>query len=331
MPSVSVIIPCYNEEKTILFLLKSLLEQTYPLEEMEVIIADGLSKDRTREVVWQFNLNHPGFLVTVVDNVKQNIPSALNVALSHARGGFIIRLDAHSVPAKDYIEKCVQDLQAGKGENIGGVWDIRPSSEHWMAKCISMAASHKLGVGDAHYRYTSQAGEVDTVPFGAFKKELFERIGRFDESLLTNEDYEFNVRIRKSGGKIWLNPSIRSVYFSRPDLSSLATQYWRYGLWKWRMLRNNPSTLKWRQALPPAFLLSLLFLLGVSIFLPWALCLLLIELILYLTVIFAGTFLEGLRNKDIRVGPGIGLAIITMHFAWGAGFLWSMVKSIFGR
>jgi hypothetical protein len=162
------------------------------------------------------------------------------------------------MPYPDYIERSVADLQAGFGENVGGTWEIQPGAQTWVAQSIAAAASHPLGVGDALYRHTDRAAHVDTVPFGAFKRELLALIGFFDESLLTNEDYEFNARIRRSGGKIWLDPSIRSVYFARPTLAKLARQYTRYGFWKWRMLRRYPETLRWRQALPPLFVFSLI-------------------------------------------------------------------------
>jgi len=331
MPLVSIIIPCYNEEKTIRLLLQSLLDQTFPVEDMEVIISDGNSKDHTREAIAQFQGDHPQLIIDVVENPKRNIPSALNAAIRKASGEFIIRLDAHSVPAANYVELCVKDLQSKKGDNVGGVWDIRPSDDSLMAKCISTAASHRLGVGDAQYRYTSEAAEVDTVPFGAFYRDLFERVGVFNESLLTNEDYELNVRIRNSGGRIWLNPAIRAVYFSRPNLPALATQYWRYGLWKWRMLRSNLRTLRWRQALPPVFVLSLIFLLIFALFSPVFRLLLGIEILAYLSAILIGTLAESSRHHDLRYGLGVSAAIITMHLAWGAGFLWSMVKSMVGR
>jgi succinoglycan biosynthesis protein ExoA len=331
MPLVSIIIPCYNEQKTICLLLQALLGQTYPIEDLEVIISDGNSKDKTREVINQFNLEYPQLSIKVVENHKRNIPSALNAAIKNASGEYVIRLDAHSVPAANYVELCVEDLKSGKGDNVGGVWDIRPSDDSLMAKCISIAASHRLGVGDAQYRYTTEAAVVDTVPFGALQRTLFDRVGTFDEALLTNEDYEFNVRIRKSGGRIWLNPAIRAVYFSRRDLLSLATQYWRYGLWKWRMLRSNLRTLRWRQALPPVFVLSIIIGVILAFFSPLFGLLLGIEILIYLVAILLGTFSESVQNKDFRIGLGVSMAIMTMHGAWGAGFLWSMVKSMFGR
>ena len=298
---------------------------------MEVIISDGNSEDHTRQVIQQFKQEHPELSIKIVSNPKRNIPSALNTAIENASGEYLVRLDAHSVPSLDYVKLCVADLVDGKGENVGGIWDIRPPNSSLMAKCISIGASHRLGVGDARYRYTTEASTVDTVPFGAYKRDLFDRIGMYDESLLTNEDYELNVRIRKHGGRVWLNPLIRAVYFSRPDIFSLARQYYRYGLWKWRMLKSNPRTLRWRQALPPVFVFSLAFLSFLSFINQRFALLLSYEICIYVIVILLGTLPESIKSRDIRIGPGVGLAVMTMHLSWGAGFLWSMVKSIFGR
>ncbi len=207
-------------------------------------------------------------LIRLVDNPLRNIPAAFNSALRAATGDYIVRLDAHSEPAPDYIERCLEDLRSGKGQIVGGIWMIRPSGPGWMARSIAAAAAHPIGVGDALYRYTTQAGTVDTVPFGAFRRDLIERIGAFDEKLLTNEDYEFNTRVRQGGGTVWLNPAIRSVYYARPGLAELIRQYWRYGFWKFQMLRRYPATLRWRQALPPVFVLSLVLLALAGLFWP---------------------------------------------------------------
>ena len=230
MLEISIIVPCYNEEKTILLLLNAILDQTYPIEQMEVVIADGLSSDNTRANINGFQAAHPVLVIRVVDNPERSIPSGLNKAIRAAKGELIIRLDAHSIPAPDYVERCQSALRLGLGDSVGGVWDIRPLDQSWQSRAIALAASHPLGVGDAHYRYSSTAQVVDTVPFGAFHRSWVDRIGYFDETLLTNEDYEFNVRLRKAGGRIWLDPSIRSVYFARSNLTELANQYWRYGL-----------------------------------------------------------------------------------------------------
>jgi len=329
MPSISIIIPCYNEQTTIRKLLASIYAQNTPRTDLEVIIADGMSSDGTRAEIAAFADSHQDLHLSVVDNPKRSIPAGLNCALKEAKGEIIIRLDAHSMPHADYIERCVADLEAGLGENVGGVWEIRPSADTWLAQSIAIAAAHPIGVGDALYRHAKKAGTVDTVPFGAFKRELLATVGFFDENLLTNEDYEFNTRIRKSGGKIWLDPSIRSVYFSRAHISGLAKQYFRYGYWKWRMLRHFPDTLRWRQGLPPLLVLSLVGFGILGGFLPLFRVLLGAELILYILAIVAVGAQQALRRRQTFLILGLPLAIAVMHICWGSGFLWSMIKGVF--
>jgi glycosyltransferase involved in cell wall biosynthesis len=329
MPSVSIIIPCYNELDTIRKLLEAVYAQTFPRTDLEMVIADGMSTDGTRAEIAAFSDAHPDLHIAMADNPAQSIPSALNCALKEAQGEIIVRLDAHSVPYPDYIERCVADLQAGLGENVGGVWEIHPGAPTWVAQSIAVAASHPLGVGDALYRHASKASQVDTVPFGAFKRELLALIGFFDESLLTNEDYEFNARIRKSGGKIWLDPAIRSIYFARPTLVKLARQYSRYGFWKWRMLRRYPETVRWRQGLPPLFVLSLLGGVVLAVFFPVFRVLLAAEVLVYCIVLVAAGVLASIKQGKALLCVGLPIAIATMHIAWGAGFLWSMIKGVF--
>ena len=326
-PKVSIIVPCYNEQSTIRLLLEALCEQTYPRADMEVIIADGLSTDGTRDAIASFQRDINDLSIRVVDNPKRSIPSALNRGIQVARGEILIRLDGHSKPYPDYVANCIAAHRAGHGDNVGGVWEIRPGAGTWIAKSIATAAAHPLGVGDALYRHTKQAAEVDTVPFGSFRRALIEQVGFFDESLLTNEDYEFNARIRKSGGKIWLDPSIRSIYFARASLTELLRQYWRYGFWKWRMLRRYPATLRWRQALPPLFVLSLLLLMIVSIFIPFARILLAVEILLYFSILILAGIYAALQERKAYLVLGLPLAIAIMHISWGSGLLWSMFTS----
>ena len=328
MPSVSIIIPCYNEQDTICKLLEAIYAQTFPRNDLEVVIADGLSTDGTRSQIELFSNSHPNLQIAVVDNMPRSIPMALNCALKESKGEIIVRLDAHSMPYPDYIERCVADLQAGLGENVGGIWEIHPGAQSWVARSIAQAAGHPLGVGDALYRHADKAALVDTVPFGAFKRELLALIGFYDESLLSNEDYEFNARIRKSGGKVWLNPSIRSVYFARPTLALLAKQYARYGYWKWRMLRRYPETLRWRQGLPPLFALSLIGGAVLAVFLPIFRVLLAAEILIYLIALGGAGVQAALKHKKVSLVVGLPIAIATMHIAWGMGFLWSMIKGI---
>ncbi|NPV84722.1 MAG: glycosyltransferase family 2 protein [Anaerolineae bacterium] len=331
MPAVSIIVPCYNEEATIKLLLQAIAQQDFPCADMEVIVADAMSTDRTREEIAAFQKECPHLKVKVVDNPKQTIPSALNYALQAAQGTYIVRLDAHSVPIREYVSRCMADLQAGRGDNVGGVWEIEPGSSHWVAKSIALAAAHPLGAGDAKYRIGARAGEVDTVPFGAYCRQTAERLGGYNEDLLANEDYEFNVRLRQQGGRVWLNPEIRSTYFARPTLGALARQYWRYGFWKQRMLRAYPKTLRWRQALPPLFVAGVVFLLLLSFSSALARILLLLLVLCYGLVLLGASVPLALRQRQAYLLIGVPVAIMTMHFAWGGGFWWSLISSLVRR
>ncbi|MBI9043938.1 MAG: glycosyltransferase family 2 protein [Anaerolineaceae bacterium] len=328
MPKVSIIVPCYNEEKTISLLLNSIYEQTYAVKDMEVVISDGLSEDATRQRIKEFQQEKPDLQIILIDNIKRNIPAALNAALRASQGEYIVRMDAHSVPAKNYVEKSIQDLEAGVADNVGGVWQIKPGDSTWIAESIAKAASHPLGVGDAGYRYSKESGYVDTVPFGAFKKNLIEEIGFFDEELLSNEDYEFNTRIRQNGGKVWFNADISCVYYARKNLKALAKQYFRYGFWKYKMLRRYPETIRWRQALPPIFVLGMISLLILSMFSGIGGLLFFFTFFVYADILVFGSYKSAASEDKPYYIFGIPLAIMTMHFCWGTGFLWSVIESI---
>jgi hypothetical protein len=291
---------------------------------MEVIIADALSQDNTRDVIAVFQQSHPELKVCIKENARRSIPSGLNLAGTAACGEVLVRLDAHCMPIPEYVERCVTDLEQGKGAVVGGIWSIEPGAPGFIAEGIARAAGHPLGVGDAMYRLGAAEGEADTVPFGAFRRDLFLKLGGFDEGLLTNEDYEFYTRVRQQGGVIWLDPKIRSTYFARPTLSALASQYWRYGFWKLQMLRRHPATIRWRQALPPLFVASLVLLALLSVFLPLARFLLLAEVTVYLLALLAAGLQLAVRRTKPLLLPGLALAIATMHLAWGSGFLWSL-------
>ncbi len=324
---VSVIVPCYNEQETIGLLLNALYNQSFPRQNMEIIIADGLSTDGTLDAIHSFHSAHSDLQVKVLNNPRRSIPAGLNIALREAKGDYIVRLDAHSTPYPDYVERCVTLLRSGKGDNVGGVWEIVPGGNNWIARSIAAAAAHPLGVGDARYRVGGDAQAVETVPFGSFRRSLVDKIGFFDESLLTNEDYEFNVRIRQSGGTVWFDPSIRSIYYARADLASLARQYFRYGYWKGRMLLRYPKTIRWRQLLPPLFVLSLIIFLFMSLFVVAAGFALFGMLGVYILVLMGAGALLALKNGDLSLIIGFPMAVTTMHLSWGSALLWSLIHS----
>jgi len=328
MNLVSVIVPCYNEEKNIGNLLEALNHQTYPRESIEIIIIDGLSTDQTLNVINNAIEKYNKLSIKVITNSQKNIPSALNIGIRNSSGDIIIRMDAHSIPDSNYIKLCVEDLNNNMGSNVGGRWIIIPGSDSKIGKCISQAASHPFGVGDAKYRYSSESGYVDTVPYGAFYRTLVDEIGYFNEHLLANEDYEFNVRIRNSGKKIYFDPRIKTQYIARDTIMSLSKQYWRYGYWKFRMLRKYPDTLRWRQAIPPIFVAGIILLILMAIFIPIARILLSIITLMYVLILFIGTLSVVDIKKESLCLFGTPIAIIAMHFSWGLGFLYSFVTGL---
>lgn len=327
---VSMIIPVYNGSKTIQDLLAAICEQEFPLSEIEVIIADGMSTDDTRKKVLEFTETVPELKIKLIDNPERNRSAALNLAIKAASGEYIMRMDAHSFPHPLYIKNCLRNLEAGLGDNVGGVIRIKPANSSWMAQSIAAAAAHPLGVGDASYRIGSEAREVDTVAFGAYHSSLIDRIGGYDETLLINEDYEFNVRVRKSGGKVWLDPEISATYMARQSLKDLAVQYWNYGYWKLIMLLRYPETIRWRQ-LAGFFVLSWIGLGFLSIWFIVARWLLFIEAFIYIgALLYAGTR-AALDDQNPDLVFGLPLAIATMHFSWGSGFLWSLIQVSFDK
>ena len=326
IPEVSIVIPCLNEEKTILSLLDSILQQTYPTEKLEVIISDGMSEDKTRQLITDFQSKHDQLKIRLVDNPVRRIPTGLNLAIKAADGSIIIRMDAHAIPMPDYVERSVGALKQGQGDNVGGVIIVKPGADTWIGRSISVATAHPLGVGDAKYRWATQAGEADTVAFGTLYRSKIEALGFFNEDLKANEDYEFNSRLRASGGKVWIDPQIKAVYFSRPTLSSLARQYFWYGFWKVKMLKLFPKTLRWRQALPPIFVFGVLMLLLLAGFVHLARLLLAFGFGSYLLILVAASIKIAVSKNDFRLVIGIPLAIMTMHFCWGAGFWWSLIN-----
>jgi succinoglycan biosynthesis protein ExoA len=321
-----VLVPCYNERRTIGLLLEAIWNQSYPRADIEVIIADGMSTDGTRDVIESFTLEHPELNVRVIDNPDRIIPAALNRAVEAASGEVLLRLDAHVVPDENYVEQSAHMLHATGVANVGGLWRVEPSGSGWMARAIAVVAGHPLGPGDARYCTSGAAGSVSTVPFGAFQRAWVARVGLFDETLLANEDYEFNMRLRKAGGVIWFDPAIQSVYFARAGLTQLARQYARYGYWKACMIRRYPRTLRWRQALPPLWVLALLLLVGLlSAGFNWAR-----QLLGLLAAVHGGALLltgglESLRRRDFMLLLGLPLSLGTMHPGWGAAFLWGLV------
>jgi len=325
---VSLIIPCYNEAVTIVGLLSAIGDQTFPSHDLEVVIADGRSTDGTRRLIEEFAASRPDLRLTLVDNPDRSIPAALNRAIAASQGPVVIRLDAHSIPERTYIDRCLAALERTQAANVGGLWEIKPGRDTWIGRAIAAAGAHPLGAGDARYRTSGAEGPVDTVPFGAYPREWLDRVGAFNEDLLTNEDYEYNERIRRLGGAVWFNPAIRSTYVARGGLLALSRQYARYGFWKARMLLRFPASLRLRQALPALFVLSSLALLVSIPFVPFAAAALAVEWGAYAAVLLSAALVEGVRHRSASMLVGFPLAVAAMHLSWGSSFWWGLMTGL---
>lgn len=327
-PYLSILVPCFNEQATIFDLLEAIGKQSYPMDRLETVIADGGSTDASLAEIERFRLANPACRVVVVQNEKRIIPAGLNVAIRASQGEILLRLDGHSSPAPGYLEACVRLLEEGKGDMVGGGLDVVPRSQSWSARSIAAAVSHPAGVGDSHFRFSDQAQEVDTIAFCAFRKSWVDRIGYYDETLLANEDYEFNSRLRRAGGRIWLDPKLRSKYYPPASYSGLRRQYWRYGFWKAKMAWRFPETLRWRQILPPlAFLAgTILFMLGFLFSGFWNTLIVVVSL--YIVVLGLVSIQQAWNRRDPILVGGIPLAILIMHLNWAMAFVTSWMGSM---
>ena len=328
---VSVFIPCYNETLIIERLLDALYHQDYPRASMEIIIVDGMSTDDTREKIQHFAHNHPDLNIRIIDNRRKRVTYAINEGLKAAKGGFLVRMDAHSIPASNYVSLCIENLQAGKGDNVGGLLDIQPMNDSYAARCIATAAAHPLGSGGAQYRSGSEAATVDTVAFGAFTRNTLQRNGLFNEALMANEDYEWNTRLRSKGGRIWFDPAIRCQYFPRGSYRALAKQYFNYGFWKVAMLRLYPDSLRLRQMAPPVITAGLILAILIGILggvLGWSYAPLLGCgcALAYYIALSIGCQVCG-PKMPLALTPGVAFALMVMHLSWGSGFWISLLKN----
>lgn len=318
MPFISVILPVRNEERFITACVASIFAQDYPQEQMEVIFVDGCSEDRTVELLHEMQKVHPQ--IVVLHNPNRTVPYAMNIGIEKSRGKVIVRLDAHAEYPPDYIRLSVETLLTRECDNAGGVFETR--GRGFMGEAIAEMLKTPLGVGNATYRLTQEDGYVDTVPFGCFRRELFERIGGFDERMTRNQDNELNFRIRKNGGKIYLNHNIRVLYYCRDTMRGIMKMGYMNGKWNVITMTLVPGSMGVRHFVPLAFVLSTIVLLlltlatrsllfGGLLALEWGAYLL-------LDVFYAYTIA---KEKGWRFLP-VEIALYpAFHFAYGFGSL----------
>ena len=327
---VSVVVPCRNEAMWIGGLLDAIRTQEAAV--LEIVLVDTGSDDGTQDVVERYQRAHPDLPLRCVSVPGAGIAEAMNRGVVAARGDIIVRLDGHSRPAADYVCRVLEALQETDAAVVGGVWMIAPGGQTVVADAIAYAVAHPVGAGDALYRTGRMIRgrqEVDTVPFGCFRKVTWEELGGYDEELLTNEDYEFNYRVRATGLVVLLDPDIRCTYFARSTLARLRNQYFRYGWWKVQMLKRHPRSLRWRQVVPGALVPLFVGLAASS--LVWSIGAFLLGAFAFAygsTLVIAATQVASRQRRWCLVWPLVA-SFAVVHGSWSTGFASNIVS--FGR
>jgi glycosyltransferase involved in cell wall biosynthesis len=316
---VSVVIPMRNEEKFIGRCLDSILESDFPSEQFEIIVVDGDSTDRSGEIVRERQQRFPRLSLLV--NPQKIVPTAMNLGIQHARGRYIVRLDAHAEYPPQYIRASVEELERTGAANVGGRWLTRPGRDSSVARAIAYVTQNPIAIGNARYRTGGGGKYVDTVPFGTFRREIFDEVGFFREDLVRHQDFELNARIRAAGGKIFLSPLVQCVYYNVPTFSKFMRQAYVNGLWCARAWTRYPVSFCWRHAAPLMLVSGLLAGLIAGAFLNSVFWLTLSVLLLYLLSAVVAGVQTGVRHgwKYAGLAP---LLMISYHFVYGAATIY---------
>lgn len=316
----SVIIPVYNEERYIENCILSLLRQDYPKEKIELMFVDGNSTDGTKSIIDKYSAKYPD-LIKVYHNPNKTAPYAMNIGINESAGDYIIRLDAHSEYPENHISKCVHYLETIDADNVGGVIETR--GKGFVGSAIALMLSSKFGVGNSKFRTNGESGYVDTVPFGAFRRDVFEKYGLFDERLTRNQDIELNYRIRKNGGKIYMATDIKLTYYCGDSIKALVDMAVKNGLWNVITMRLCPGSMGIRHFVPLAFLLSLIVLPLLSLISPFFSLVFLSEICLYLLLDIVFSIRAANSVKHFLL---LAILFPVFHISYGLGSIVGIFK-----
>lgn len=330
-PMVSIIIPCRNEVRFIASCLDSILNNGCLCDRLEILVVDGMSDDGTRDIVHDYAARYG--LIRLLDNPHKVTPYAVNIGIREAKGDVLMRLDAHTVCEKEYIERCVEVLFKYGADDVGGTLRIVPRDDTLIGRAIVKALTQQFGVGNLRYRFAQpeEPEIVDTVAFFCCRRELFDKIGFFNEKLTRIQDMEFKRRLARAGGKIMLAPGAFADYQARSDLKSFWRHNWSDGVWTVLAFAHAElMPICWRH-LAPAGLVGAVVLIGllalVSPIFGWAL----------LTI--AGLYSLAALTVSTRIAVAEGdwsylvvvpLIIGSMHLMRGFGSLWGLLR-LFGE
>jgi GT2 family glycosyltransferase len=328
-PTLSVIIPCRNEARFIGKCLDSVLMNGYAVQRLEILVVDGMSDDGTRAIAQSYAESYRQ--IRVLNNPRRAIPCAINIGVAEARGEILMRVDAHTVLEKQYIERCARVLIEYRAADVGGKLRIVARDNTVIGRTIVKALTQRVGVGNLRYRFaeTEKPEVVDTVPFFCCRREVFEKIGPFNERLARVEDVEWKRRLVRAGGRIMLAPGAVAVYQARSQLKA----FWKHNLsdGMWVTLgfgRSELMPVPWRHLAPPALVGTLLcFGLG-SV---WSKTLLAIFLTLfgcYFLTLLAVSFRKAAAGRDWSASFLLPFVTLSMHFTRGFGSLWGVLRLI---
>lgn len=326
LPFVSIILPVRNEGPFIAQTIDRLLCQDYPLDRMEIVVADGMSDDTTREVLAGYQARYP--FIHVVDNPTRIAASGLNVAIDNSQGELILRVDGHSEVAPDFVSQSVRLL-----EEHPEVWSaggpIVHAGTNRVGEAIAIVMSHPLGVGLATHRFPNYEGYVEGAQFPIYRRWIFDRVGKFDENLVRTEDDEHNYRITQAGGKIYVSPRVRYVYYVRDRLGNLFRQYFQYSFWRIPVIRKHKKPTTVRQVVPPLFFLTMIVLALVGIWLRQPLVALALPAIYVTALVLVG--ISVIPRKGLAVACVVPVALATIHIAYALGIAYGLWATLFHK
>ncbi|MDA7791612.1 glycosyltransferase family 2 protein [Opitutales bacterium] len=329
-PLVSVVVPCKNEQSYIAMVIENILAQDYPADCLEIFLIDGKSSDGTLLIIESYTNLHAH--LHLLNNDAGTVPHGLNKAITMVKGTVFLRMDAHCIYPQNYISELVRHLFIYDADNVGGVCNIQPGADTVIARTIAFCNGHPFGIGNAQWRYAENGiREVDTVPFGCYKMSVFEKIGCFDEDLIRNQDDEFNARLKKSGGNIFLIPSIKCKYFARDNLSKMARMFYQYGLYKPLGNKKLGSISTFRQLVPVWFVLFLLSGALTCLFRPQMFPYFLIFIAFYLLVAFLASVSNAFKQNSIAQLFLAPICFFTIHISYGVGYLKGLILVLTGK
>lgn len=332
LPLVSIIIPCRNEEKFINKCLESIITNDYPKDRLEVFVVDGMSEDRTRKIMRKYTQRYS--FIRLLDNPRKITPCAFNMGIKHANGEFIMIMSAHAACKRDYILKCVKNSQKYNADNVGGMWRIVPRDNNLVGKAIALALSHPFGVGNAYYRidYSKEPRWVDTAAYGCYKRDVFEKIGFFNEKLIHSQDMDFNLRLKRAGGKTLLIPDAIIYYYARSDFKSFCKYNFRNGVWAIYPFKfTKAMSVSWRHLVPLVFVLSLISSVILLFFFPIFLW---VFLFIGSSYFLANVFFSSkiaIKEKDPRFLFLMPLIFATFHIGYGMGSLYGLLRLLISK